>query len=237
MQLDQRKKRRLFLTYAATLLFIFLFFVLPLPYYSISPGTLVDMGEVVDAGQDREHFYAVSVNVYVNRYAQLFGVTRNTFKVNPLIFLVSKLRKDADLFRIPKGYNLSSEQIIAFHDEEQAKSEELALRLALDELGLSGREVDISFGELSGSSRGLMLALELVQQLGDKDLIQGLKIAGSGELDENGTVVAVGNTRQKVITAEREGVDLLILPLAERVETNIEVVYVTNLSDAISRLD
>lgn len=66
--------------------------------------------------------------------------------------------------------------------------------------------------EAGGSSAGLMLALELYDQLTGGGLAGNRVIAGTGAIRLDGTVESVDGIRQKVAAAKRAGASAFILP-------------------------
>lgn len=62
-------------------------------------------------------------------------------------------------------------------------------------------DISIDAGVIGGPSAGLMFALAIVDLLGPEDLTGGSVIAGTGTLESDGTVGAVGGVRQKVVAA------------------------------------
>ena len=77
-------------------------------------------------------------------------------------------------------------------------------------------DVDIDLGRVGGPSAGLPFALEIARKLG-RDVTGGCKIAATGELALDGTVLAVGGLRQKTIGARKADVDLFLVPVGENV--------------------
>jgi PDZ domain-containing protein len=74
--------------------------------------------------------------------------------------------------------------------------------------------VHIDLGQVGGPSAGLAFALDVVEELGH-DADHGYKVAASGEICADGTVVAVGGLKQKTIGAKRAGVDVFLVPAGE----------------------
>ncbi|HSI97944.1 MAG TPA: PDZ domain-containing protein, partial [Gaiellaceae bacterium] len=72
-------------------------------------------------------------------------------------------------------------------------------------------EVDIDLGRVGGPSAGLPFALEIVRLLG-QDVTGGCRVAATGELALDGTVVRVGGIKQKTIGARRADVDAFLVP-------------------------
>jgi len=72
-------------------------------------------------------------------------------------------------------------------------------------------DVDIDLGRVGGPSAGLPFALEIARKLG-RDVTHGCKIAATGELALDGTVLPIGGIKQKTIGARRADVDFFLVP-------------------------
>jgi Lon-like protease len=68
-------------------------------------------------------------------------------------------------------------------------------------------DVAIDAGVIGGPSAGLMFALSIVDLLGPEDLTGGAVVAGTGTLDVDGRVGAIGGIRQKIVGATTRGPD------------------------------
>ncbi len=75
-------------------------------------------------------------------------------------------------------------------------------------------QVKIDIGKVGGPSAGLPFALEIARQLG-RNVTHGCKVAATGELALDGTVLPVGAIKQKTVGARRTGVDLFVVPLGD----------------------
>jgi PDZ domain-containing protein len=73
-------------------------------------------------------------------------------------------------------------------------------------------KMSIDPGRIGGPSAGLMFALEIVQRLERRNLTKGCQVAGTGEIDWNGSVLPIGGPRQKVVTAENAGAQYFMVP-------------------------
>ena len=109
-------------------------------------------------------------------------------------------------------------------------------------------DIDIDAGVIGGPSAGMMFALSIVELLEEGDLIDGRVVAGTGTLDRDGEVGAVGGVRQKLaaVTAGREGppAEVFLVPrdnLTEArqapVTADVLVVPIDTLDDAIEALE
>jgi len=75
-------------------------------------------------------------------------------------------------------------------------------------------DVEIDLGGVGGPSAGLAFALDIVEELrGNVD--HGLKVAATGELELDGSVVSIGGVKQKVIGARRSGADVFLAPAGD----------------------
>ena len=75
-------------------------------------------------------------------------------------------------------------------------------------------EVDIKTGNVGGPSAGLMMALNVYNNLIPEDITNSLVIAGTGTIEIDGSVGPVGGIKQKVIAAKRAGAELILVPTA-----------------------
>jgi Lon-like protease len=109
-------------------------------------------------------------------------------------------------------------------------------------------DVEIDAGIIGGPSAGLMFALSIIDLLGPDDLTGGTVVAGTGTLDLDGRVGAIGGIRQKIVGATTRGGDqrpatVFLVPrgnLAEAEETTVGrdvlLVPVETLDDALMAL-
>lgn len=64
---------------------------------------------------------------------------------------------------------------------------------------------------IGGPSGGLIQTLSLYNRLTERDLTYGLKIAGTGGIEQDGSVSAMGGIKQKVFTAHQAGADIFLV--------------------------
>jgi len=72
--------------------------------------------------------------------------------------------------------------------------------------------VTLDTEDIGGPSAGLMMALEVYNQLTEEDLTKGYKIAGTGTINEKGEIGPIGGIAQKVVAADEEGIDIFLAP-------------------------
>lgn len=75
----------------------------------------------------------------------------------------------------------------------------------------------------SGPSGGLILSLALYDKLVDEDITNGLKIAGTGTIDENGNVGSIGGVKYKLKGAVDNKADIFLVPNGENYEESIRL--------------
>jgi PDZ domain-containing protein len=103
-------------------------------------------------------------------------------------------------------------------------------------------EVSIQVEKIGGPSAGLMFALGITDMLIPLDLAKGLTVSGTGTIDSEGNVGAIGGLPQKVFAAERALSDLMFIP-ADQCDlipadafSRVTIVPVETLNDAIDSL-
>lgn len=97
----------------------------------------------------------------------------------------------------------------------------------------------------SGSSRGLMCALEIYNKIVDYDITKGDIIAGTGSIDETGKVGAIDGVKYKLKGAIRKKAKVFIVPsdnyqeamkLKEKNNYDIEIIEADTLHNVIEKL-
>lgn len=97
----------------------------------------------------------------------------------------------------------------------------------------------------SGSSRGLMCALDIYNKITEYDLTQGLTIAGTGSVDEYGNVGEIAGVKYKLLGAVKNKADIFIVPsgnleeaikLKEDNNYDIEIIEADTLINVINKL-
>ena len=108
-------------------------------------------------------------------------------------------------------------------------------------------EVDVKFkskASESGSSGGLMLTLTMYDQLTAKDLTNGKTVVGTGTIDKDGNVGAIGGVKYKMLGAKNDA-DIYLVPddnceeakrVYEKYDLQFEMVCIKSFDEAISYL-
>lgn len=74
--------------------------------------------------------------------------------------------------------------------------------------------VRIDSGSIGGPSAGLAFALDVLEELG-RDVDRGYKVAATGQLEPDGSVVPIGGVKQKAIGVRRAKVDVFLVPAGD----------------------
>lgn len=104
-------------------------------------------------------------------------------------------------------------------------------------------KVNFALDGIGGPSAGMIFALAIYDETTPGDLTGGKKIAGTGTIDEQGTVGPIGGIRQKMIGARSDGAEYFLAPSANcdevtgHIPEGLQVVKVDSLSDAISSVE
>jgi PDZ domain-containing protein len=102
--------------------------------------------------------------------------------------------------------------------------------------------VKINIGNVGGPSAGMMFALAIIDKLTPQNLAAGRFIAGTGEIEVNGTVDPIGGIQQKMAGARAAGATVFLTPAANCPDTagavppGMRLVKVRTLAGAIAAL-
>lgn len=107
--------------------------------------------------------------------------------------------------------------------------------------------ISLSFSKQeSGPSGGLILALSIYDKLVEEDITRGLNIVGTGTIDRNGNIGAIGGAPYKLQGAVKSKADIFLVPMGENYEEairlkkekgyKIEVIGVKTFEDALMAL-
>lgn len=107
--------------------------------------------------------------------------------------------------------------------------------------------VHFDIENIGGPSAGLMMTLQIYDQLTRQDLSKDRDIAGTGTIELDGKVGPIGGIAEKVIGADRSGADIFFAPTAKKeaetarkvakeIGTDMKIVPVTTFQDAVRYL-
>ncbi|MGZ4411823.1 MAG: YlbL family protein [Gaiellaceae bacterium] len=102
-------------------------------------------------------------------------------------------------------------------------------------------KVKIDAEGVGGPSAGLAFALEIVEKLG-RDIDRGQKIAATGELAPDGSVLPIGGAKEKAIGASQSGIQIFLVPAGENAQEarpyagTMKIVPVSSFQQALRAL-
>ena len=104
-------------------------------------------------------------------------------------------------------------------------------------------DVDIEVDDVGGPSAGLMLALGIIDMVGDTDLTGGAVVAGTGTIDAGGAVGPIGGIPLKMVAARDIDAELFLVPAdncaeaLQNAQPGLPMARVATLDDALDALD
>ncbi|MGW8380021.1 S16 family serine protease [Streptomyces sp. ODS28] len=135
-----------------------------------------------------------------------------------------------------------------YQKSEMRKSQDVAVKAAMNQLHRSADDVKVQLrlADVGGPSAGLLFSLGIVDKLdGDGSggsLSGGRTIAGTGTIDKDGKVGAVGGVPLKTRAAKRDGASVFLVPRAECQDAKsglpkgLRLVPVSTLNGAVDSL-
>ncbi|MGX2996953.1 S16 family serine protease [Streptomyces sp. JNUCC 64] len=142
----------------------------------------------------------------------------------------------------------STREIERHNTQEMEKSQTTAVRAALNYLGESAKDVEVTLRleDVGGPSAGLFFSLGVIDKLdGDGsggDLTGGRTVAGTGTITPDGEVGPVGGVSLKTQAARRDGATVFLVPKAEcgdartDLPKGLRLIPVTDLKGAVNSL-
>ncbi|WP_328462124.1 PDZ domain-containing protein [Actinoplanes sp. NBC_00393] len=103
-------------------------------------------------------------------------------------------------------------------------------------------DIEIDLDKIGGPSAGLMFTLGIIDKLKPEDLTGGKIIAGTGTIDDDGNVGAIGGIPQKLVGAKDAGAELFLVPkdnCAEALRNPVDglvMAEVATVDDALTAL-
>lgn len=135
---------------------------------------------------------------------------------------------------------LNSEPLAALVGLQASGSSASSVSASVDFWGLSNSQLLRNLS--TGRSHGLMIALLAYEDSTSEDLARGRHIAGTGGVNEDGTVRTIGYIEPKVVAADRAGADIVFVPAAQAGAldgvslANTTVVGVSTIEEAVEYL-
>ncbi|QDX95046.1 PDZ domain-containing protein [Brevibacillus laterosporus] len=197
---------------------------------------------------------------------------KNVLKVGDVITSLNNkpVKTTNDLFLLLEGKKAGDAITLQFKRDGQEKKAELVLAQLPENNGakshragfgitpqdqkriLFDKKITIAANNIGGPSAGLMFTLEIYNQLRPEiDITRGYRIAGTGEMNSDGTVGRIGGINHKIIAADAAGAEIFFAPndtsgdksnyevaveTAKRIHTSMRIVPVKTVDDALQYL-
>jgi PDZ domain-containing protein len=107
---------------------------------------------------------------------------------------------------------------------------------------LTTKDISIEVKRTGGPSGGMIFTLAIIELLTKENLLKGRSIAGTGTIEKDGSIGAIGGIEEKIVAAKRAGVDLFLAPAANcselpSITEGITVAAVATIDEAIAALN
>jgi len=102
-------------------------------------------------------------------------------------------------------------------------------------------DIEIDIKNTGGPSAGMIFTLGIIEKMTGEDLIRGRRIAGTGTIDIQGRIGAIGGIESKLIGARRSGATIFLAPVdncddISHVPDGLQVIPVATLKEAVEVL-
>lgn len=170
-----------------------------------------------------KEFTEISTNIFVTG---TFTDTKNPLKIKDQILSINDLEFNSvsEYSNYMQTLNAGDEVIVKvlrndkekelkckLYEEEGRKI--LGVILGVEKKYKTNPKVKIKFKDSeSGPSGGLITTLFIYDSLTSKDLTYGLKIAGTGTIEEDGTIGEIGGVKYKLMGAIKNDCDVFLVP-------------------------
>lgn len=103
-------------------------------------------------------------------------------------------------------------------------------------------KIEFLSSNTSGASAGLVFALQIYDQLSPRDLARGRIIAATGTLDPRGQVGGIEGISYKLVSVERAGAEIFLVPQEnyeeiKTIPTSVKIIPVSTFQEALDALD
>ena len=230
---------------------------IPSPYALRYPGGTLDvLGDVTSDGSTAKVIDIQGAQTYADSGKLLMTTVLVAGAVSPAQnweALAAYLNKDSVIMPreavVPYGTSSddyeseSTDQMTAAEDSASTNAVQYVQQHGLVS-GLSADSVKVTItpGDVGGPSAGLMYTLGVIDMLTPQQETGGLTIAGTGTMESDGTVGAIGGIRQKMIGAKHDGATWFLAPasncdeVAGHVPAGMRDVAVSTLDEAYQAL-
>ncbi|AGL18798.1 PDZ domain-containing protein [Actinoplanes sp. N902-109] len=212
----------------------------PLPYVALEPGPTVDT-----LGTDQGKEVITVTGADVSDSAGQLRLT--TIQVRTRLSLGQAIDAWTDSGRamVPRDVvyppGQTTQEIDRKNSQDFKDSETSAEKIAREKIG-KPFQVSFDLDRIGGPSAGLMFTLGIIDKLTPADLTGGRIIAGTGTIDDAGTVGRIGGIPQKLLGAKAAGAQLFLVPAGNCAEAarnavpGLPMAEVGTVDDALTAL-
>ena len=154
--------------------------------------------------------------------------------------------------RDDKSINYSGKTVPLATDKAKAA---IGIQLVERSKVITNPKIKINAGSIGGPSAGLMFSLASYQLFTGHDLTHGVKVAGTGTIDNEGNVGMIGGVDKKVVAADKAGAKVFFAPsqqlpgykknetnyavavkTAKKIHSKMKIIPVATFNDALTYL-
>jgi PDZ domain-containing protein len=140
-------------------------------------------------------------------------------------------------------------QLAAFSDDPTKVG--IGISLTTDRELIVEPDIKLDTEDIGGPSAGLMMSLEIYGQLTEGDLTKGYSIAGTGTINQSGEVGPIGGISQKIVAADKAGMDIFFAPnengqstsnyneavkVGKKIKTDMQIIPIDSFDEAVDYL-
>lgn len=185
-------------------------------------------------------------NVTIKEYDDISNIVNSHQEGDKISILVERDDKEVE---VSATIYVNHDNATYIDEETQEESPRLLIGIVAAVLYDVKCDVDIDIESKkseSGPSGGMMMSLMIYNALTNQDLTHGKKIVGTGTINLDGTVGAIGGVKYKIIGAKKAKADIFLVPrenyeeakkVVEDKKYKITLVPLDTLQDAIDYLE
>ena len=166
-------------------------------------------------------------------------------KVNTLDGVMAQLatRKSGQqvVFEVKRGG--ANKTVVVTAGDSPTKPGKAYLGISMSQSAVGPFPIEFKLSDVGGPSAGMMFSLGIIDELTPDNLTGGRHIAGTGTIQPDGTVGAIGGIAQKMVGARDSGATIFLAPASNcgdvigHIPAGLTVASVVTLSDSVAALD
>ena len=196
------------------------------------------------------------ISVLSKRYIVIGTTFENEFKIGDEILEINDKKIDGlktikeeieshqvgddIIFKIERNHKVITKKIKV---KQNGDRKEVGVIIVTNYEYKTNPEIELKFkSSESGSSGGMMMALSIFCAISQEDLLKGRNIAGTGTIEEDGSIGEIAGIKYKIIGAYKNHMDVVLVPsnnykealrVAKERGYDMDIVEVKTFKDAI----